>query len=128
MPPNQQWPPTGNIDTEPILHNYTVMGMIKRKVESQCFQGGSLTSIMGNIQIDLRRSNMPVGNPNARVEVNAIMGAVKLRVPESWRVVWAGDNVMGVHEDRTFPPIGGVYAPTLVLTGSNVMGKIEIES
>jgi hypothetical protein len=112
----------------PMLENYTVMGSIKRKVESQNFQGGKLTSILGNIEIDLRRANMPQGRRSAGIEVHVYMGGIKLRVPETWRVVLKGDNVMGNVEDRTFPPVTSPDAPQLIITGSIVMGSIEIES
>ena len=115
-------------DLNPLLDNYTVMGSINRKLESQNFQGGKLTCILGSIEVDLRRARMPEGAKSARLDANAVMGSIKLRVPESWRVVWTGDNVMGAFEDKTIPPNTGLAAPELIVSGSSVMGTIEIES
>jgi Domain of unknown function (DUF5668)/Cell wall-active antibiotics response 4TMS YvqF len=122
------WSQSADADNAPTLDNYTVMGSINRKIESQNFQGGKLTSILGSIEIDLRRAKMPEGKKTAYLNANAVMGAIKLRVPESWRVLWNGDNVMGAFEDKTIPPNTGTDAPQLVVTGSSVMGTIEIES
>jgi hypothetical protein len=115
-------------DSTPILENYTVMGSIRRKVESQNFQGGNLTAILGNIEIDLRKARMPEGRLSACIDAHAFMGGIKLRVPETWRLVLKGDNVMGNVEDKTFPPVTAPDAPQLIITGSVVMGSIEIES
>jgi hypothetical protein len=115
-------------DDDTLLSGHTVMGNIQRKVESQNFRGGRLTCVMGNIQIDLRRANMPLGTKNSYLETNSVLGSIKLRVPESWRVVWNGENIMGNFHDKTIPPNTGAEAPQLVLSGNCTMGSIEVES
>jgi len=115
-------------DMDPVLSDHTIMGHIKRHVQSQSFEGGRLTSILGNIEIDLRRVKMAEGRKSVQIEVEAIMGHIALRVPDAWRVIWKGDNLLGNFEDRTIPPNTGADAPELVLTGACTMGSIEIES
>jgi hypothetical protein len=115
-------------DNDPVLSDHTIMGHIKRSVISQRFEGGRLTSILGNIEIDLRRAKMLEGRKSATIELEVIMGHVALRVPDAWRVIWTGDNLLGNFEDRTIPPNTGADAPELVLTGACTMGSIEIES
>ena len=115
-------------ETDPVLNDHTVMGHIKRSVQSQNFEGGRLTSILGNIEIDLRRAKLPEGRRTVEIEIEAILGHIALRVPDAWRVVWSGDNFLGNFEDRTIPPNTGTNAPELILTGSCTMGSIEVES
>jgi hypothetical protein len=120
--------PGKSSDMDPVLSDHTIMGHIKRHVQSQSFEGGRLTSILGNIEIDLRRVRMAEGRKTVQIELEAIMGHIALRVPDAWRVIWSGDNLLGNFEDRTIPPNTGADAPELVLTGSCTMGSIEIES
>jgi predicted membrane protein len=120
--------PDKSSDTDPVLSDHTIMGHIKRSVQSQNFEGGKLTSILGNIEIDLRRAKMPEGRKTAQLELEVIMGHVALRVPDSWRVIWNGENMLGNFEDRTIPPNTGAAAPELIVSGSCTMGSIEIES
>jgi predicted membrane protein len=115
-------------DTDPVLNDHTVMGSIKRSVLSQNFEGGKLTSILGNIEIDLRRSKLSEGRRSVQIEIENILGHIALRVPDAWHVVWNGDNFLGNFEDRTIPPNNGLGAPELILTGSCTMGSIEVES
>jgi hypothetical protein len=126
--PDQAFADQLRSDMDPVLNDYTMMGHIKRRIESQSFQGGRLTSVMGSIEIDLRRARMPDGQRIAQLETNAMMGRIAVRVPDSWRVVWTGSNVMGSFEDKTIPPNTGTQAPQLIVSGDCTMGSIEIES
>jgi hypothetical protein len=133
---NPPWPNRENwlgwskndMNNAPLLDNFTLLGSINRRMESVEFQGGSLSAVLGSIEIDLRRARMPEGQKVAYLDANALMGAIKLRVPETWRIVWNGANVMGAFEDKTIPPNTGADAPQLIVTGSTVMGSIEVES
>jgi predicted membrane protein len=61
------------------------------------------------------------------LEVSAVMGSVKIRVPEQWRVRIQGASIMGNYEDKTIPPTSEVNAATLVITGFSFMSAIEVE-
>jgi hypothetical protein len=124
--PREAWfqPPDPNA---PFLNDSTLLGSINRKVDNQNFQGGRVSAILGSIEIDLSRSRMADGRNNVTIDTHAILGAIKLRIPEYWRVVWNGENVLGNFEDKSIPPTTGSNAPQLILTGSCVMGTIEID-
>jgi alkanesulfonate monooxygenase SsuD/methylene tetrahydromethanopterin reductase-like flavin-dependent oxidoreductase (luciferase family) len=64
------------------------------------------------------------------VDANAAFGAIKLRVPETWRVVVHGDAVFGAFEDKTVPPRPGpgIDPPILIITGNAAFGAVEIEN
>jgi hypothetical protein len=136
-PPPLRWPTSENwagwskpsdSDDSPVLENIALMSTIRRKIESQNFQGGTLSAFLGSIELDLRRSRPPEGRNTIRLDANTIMGSIKLRIPETWRVDWNGVNMMASFEDKTVPPIIGAAAPQLIMTGYSFMGSIEIES
>jgi hypothetical protein len=117
-------PPDPNV---PFLNDHAMMRSINRNLDTQNFEGGKVSAIMGNVEIDLSRCRMADGKTAVYVDVQAVMGGIKLRIPESWRVVWQGENTMGHFDDRTIPPITGASAPQFIVGGSVVMGTVEID-
>ena len=115
-------------DASPSLNNFAFMASINRKVDNLGVQSGALTTLFGSIEVDLRQATMPLGRNIIFLDVNAIMGSIKLRIPSSWRVVWNGAAIMANFEDKTVPPISGMAAPQLILTGYSVMATVEVES
>jgi len=113
-----------------IVNESVVMSSLKRRVESANFMGGELHNVMGNIDFDLRPAQLSPGARSATLEVECIMGATKIRVPESWRVSIQAEGIMGNVEDKTIPPRldKREEAPTLIITGSSVMGTVEVEN
>ena len=111
----------------PDLDSATFMGSVNRKIDTEDFRGGSLQSIFGNITVDLRRARLPTGVASATVDVYALFGAIKIRIPETWRVNVLAAGVLGNVEDKSIPPNMG-SAPELVVTGSSVFGTVEIEN
>jgi predicted membrane protein len=113
-----------------ILNESTVMGSVKRRVESTNFLGGEIHTVLGNIEIDLRAAQLPTGARSATIEVECILGATTIRVPESWKVGVQAQGIMGNVEDKTIPPRAdkAESAPVLIVTGSCVMGQVELEN
>ena len=115
-------------DTSSVVQNFAFMASVVRRVESVSLQGGGLTSFFGSIDLDLRKSILPPGSGPISMDANAILGSIKLRIPEAWRVTWNGVQVMGSFEDKTIPQLAVTGAPQLVLSGYVFMGSIEVES
>ncbi|MBV9762928.1 MAG: hypothetical protein JO340_20375 [Acidobacteriaceae bacterium] len=104
-----------------------VFGSLKRKVETQSFQGGKLEVVFGSIEVNLRRAQITSAEKSATLEVNAVFGSVELRVPESWRVVASAASIFGSVEDKTLAnKVGTFEGPTLFITGSAVFASLEI--
>ena len=112
---------------EHSLNDFAVLGSVKRRVESSNFGGGDVTAILGNVEIDLRNALIDSSHRGALLNVTAIFGAIKLRVPQAWRVHMNGTSILGNFEDKTIPPNLGPVAPSLVITGLAVFGAVEIE-
>lgn len=130
--PPRQWHNPGFVHwaSTDIVNESVVMSSLKRRVESANFMGGELHNVMGNIEFDLRPAQLPPGARSATIDVECIMGATKIRVPESWRVSIQAEGIMGNVEDKTIPPRIDKRdeAPTLIITGSSVMGTVEVEN
>jgi len=117
-------PPPG--DGAGTLRDLCVLSEIKRRVDAADFRGGNAFTVLGNIELDLRHANAQPGQ-TIYMEVSAILGAAKIRVPDYWRTRIHGSSVLGSYEDKTVPANAGPDAPTLVLTGFSVLGSVEIE-
>lgn len=112
---------------EDSVSDFVVAGAVKRNVTSSAFRGGTATTILGNIEIDLRHAQIPMTSRSI-LNVQAIFGATKIRVPQTWRIHVNGAGILGNFEDKTIPPNTGPDAPTLVITGYSIFSAVEIES
>ena len=117
-------PPFAEIkDANDYIKAVAVLGGCKRSSNSQNFQGGELTAVMGGLEIDLRDASM---KGDAVIEVFATMGGMEIRVPEDWLVIIDGFPFMGGFEDKTRPPKDSTKR--LIIKGTVVMGGVEIKS
>jgi predicted membrane protein len=109
------------------LSDFTVMGTVKRRVDTVDYRGGNALSVLGNIELDLRHARITDPSQIVHLEVSAILGSAKIRVPENWRVQMHGASILGTYEDKTIPPNTAAAAPTLVITGFSFMSAVEVE-
>jgi hypothetical protein len=109
------------------LSDFTLLGSVKRRIDATDFSGGTALSVLGSLELDLRHARTSEPGQTIQLEVSAILGAAKIRVPEHWRIQMRGTSIMGTYEDKTIPPNAGSDAPTLVITGISVMSSIEVE-
>jgi predicted membrane protein len=100
-----------------------VMSGLVLKNDSQDFQGGDISTVMGAVEIDLRQASI---TNEARLHLSIIMGGVEIRVPSDWSITIVGTPTLGGIEDRTVPP--AMPGKRLVIEGSVVMGGVEISN
>ena len=100
-----------------------VMSGLVLKNDSPDFQGGSISTMMGSVELDLRQAAI---TSQASLHLSVVMGGVEIKVPREWSVSVVGTPTLGGIEDRTVPPAapGG----RLVIEGSVVMGGVEISN
>jgi predicted membrane protein len=111
-----------------VLSDAVIFGSVNRRVESSDFRGGLITSVLGSVELDLRRASIQRERP-VILEIVSVLGSVKLRIPESWRVSIVGTPVLGSYEDRTIPQArDDVFRGNLMVSGSCVLGSIEIDN
>jgi hypothetical protein len=115
--------------TADTLREWATFGGIKRRLNTQDFQGGEMIAVFGGIEVDLREANIPPGK-EVVVDANATFGGIELRVPYSWQVTIRGMGVFGGYEDKTVPPrpTEGVTSPRLLVTGYAVFGGVSVQN
>lgn len=113
-----------------ILRENAAFSSVNRRVESTTFEGADLNATFGELKIDLRGATISTPNREAVIETNASFGAIKLRIPETWRVLVQGGAAFGAFEDRTVPPRPepGIDPPTVIIRGNATFGAVEIDN
>ena len=112
------------------LREATLFGSLTRRVQTQQFEGGSVSAVFGSIALDLTDAAIPPPDHTAILKVDALFGGIEITVPRNWRVVMKSSAMMGGCDDRTIPPRPdpGVETPTLVIKGAAIFGGIEIRN
>jgi predicted membrane protein len=111
------------------INEYAILGGVKRRIDSQEFEGGDCTAVMGGIELDLSRAATKLDE--VVIEANALMGGVDLRVPPDWEVVVQGMGIMGGYDDATRPPVNmgiGAKRPRLIVTGQALWGGVKVKN
>jgi hypothetical protein len=108
-----------------VLHEFAFMGGGDRVVRSQDFRGGEVTAIMGGFHFDLRSAAM--AGDSATIEIFTLWGGVDFRVPEDWNVVVQGVPILGVFTTTGRPVNAAPASKTLILSGTAIMGGVEVK-
>lgn len=117
-------------DPRTTLNEAVVFGGLERRMTSQDFQGGDVTTIFGGAELDLTEANMQA--KEATLAITAIFGGVEIRVPPNWQVAFRGAPIFGGIEDKT--RTARVADPSnsdikvLVITGAVIFGGLEIKN
>jgi hypothetical protein len=111
------------VSESPYLSDMALLGYVKRSHYAPGFRGGSVTAVMGGVELDLRKAAMQDGT--AYLDVVAFWGGIEIKLPAGWRVDGRVVPVMGAFENKldTLSPEG---APRLVVRGHAIMGAVVI--
>ena len=115
-----------SLDSSESVSSFAIMGGVKRTSNANPFRHSDLTSIWGGCDLDLRQATIPPGE-EALIDVFAMMGGHKIRVPEGWAVDSRVFPFMGGVEDRTTAP-DDASAPRLVVRGAIIMGGLHLKN
>jgi hypothetical protein len=83
---------TGRRGAGPGLDVSAVFGDRQVSVPAGPFPGGSLTTLVGDLSVDLRAATL---SDTATLQVTTILGDVDLEVPPTWRVEASGPELLG---------------------------------
>ena len=111
------------LTTEATFDDSAFLGGVTRKYSSANFRRGEAEAIMGGIDLDFRDAT--IEGDEARLDVTAIMGGVKVRVPRTWIVVNRVTPILGGVDDNTDSVDG---SKRLVIEGTVLMGGLEIKN
>jgi predicted membrane protein len=104
-----------------------VFNNVRKTINSTNFKGGTITSIFGSVKLDLTSAKLAPGENN--LEINNIFGAVKIRVPQDWRVLVNVSAIFGGFDDKRF---GGIFKTEesqgiLVIKGTTIFGGGDLK-
>jgi len=118
-------PASAGTDVSASIREVAIMAGIQRRNVSQSFRGGSVTAVMGGVELDLR--DCRIAGDAAYVTVQVALGQIELRLPRDWAIDSRVGAVLSNIEDRSDPPLSGT-PKRLVLEGSVFLGQIEIRN
>jgi hypothetical protein len=121
-----RWSRVGSPDAD--FNGVAILGGFKRRITSKQFKGGSVLSVMGGFQIDLRQADME--GDSATIEAMSFMGGGEIKVPDDWLVSMEGMSLFGAFVDETdqhTPSVAGTQK-RLIMKGVSLMGGIVVKN
>lgn len=88
------------------------------------FSRAKITSILGNVQLDLRNA---IFYGDGVIEVNCILGGVDIYVPSNIRVVNQCTAIMAGVDTNIMAPRNNLNSFTLYIKGNCILGGVEIK-
>jgi predicted membrane protein len=106
---------------EDSLHRVLIFSGINQKVVSSNFKSGEVVAIFGGGDIDL--SSAKTKAKTIELELVAIFGGLKVRIPSDWSVTSEGVGILGGFDNKAK---GGTKAVTVQLKGVAIFGGVEV--
>jgi predicted membrane protein len=118
----------GAASTPNQLNAWAIFSGVRRRIDSQDFQGGEAFAMFGGVELDLRKAGST--RDEIVVELNALFGGIELRVPETWNVTVRGAGIFGGYEDETMDSrvAPGSKQPHLIVNGFAVFGGVSVKN
>jgi Domain of unknown function (DUF1707)/Cell wall-active antibiotics response 4TMS YvqF len=113
--------PTGRADREWVV---AVMGDSKRRGRWRVERPLAALAIMGDVVLDLRGAEVPQGEVD--ITATAVMGDVKIYVPDGVDVELSGIAVMGDKKVMVREAPAGQTAPKVVVRATVIMGDVKV--
>ncbi|PJA06495.1 MAG: hypothetical protein COX70_09300 [Flavobacteriales bacterium CG_4_10_14_0_2_um_filter_32_8] len=114
--------------SENFIDVLTFMGGGKRKITSDNFLGGKVTSVFGGSEIDLTSAKIQTNE--SLIDVFTIFGGCEIVVPRGWDVQVDVTSIFGAFDDKRGPIDFSGAEPNKVLKikGFTIFGGGEIKS
>jgi len=127
-PPDADSPGADGSSTLNTLNEWAFFGGVRRRIESQNFEGGEAQAFFGGVELDLRKAATP--RNEIVIEANALFGGVDIRVPETWNTTVRGTGIFGGYEDKTLDSRSGGNGnqPHLIITGYAIFGGVTVQN
>ena len=117
-----------NESSEHCIDMLTLFGGGNRKITSDQFIGGKVTSIFGGSEIDLTGASLR--DNECEVDVFTMFGGAEITVPRGWEVQVDVTSIFGGFDDKRGPVelTDGEFKKTLVIKGFTIFGGGEVKS
>lgn len=121
------WSGTSQVRDEDQLSSLVAFGGANPRVVSEQFEGGSVTTVFGGSEIDLRDAQIAAGG--ASLDVTALFGGVEIIVPADWRVQLSGLPLFGGWDNKTkFAGEKGADGPLLKINCFAAFAGVEVHN
>mgnify|MGYP001402970784 FL=1 len=107
------------------IQSFSLFSTAEMNSRSTNFQRGTVTTIFGSAEINLRDAIIADG---AEVEVTTIFGGVVLYLPEKVKVNIRGLPIFGGWEDKTKRNVDDVNIPLLKIHCVSIFGGLEVKN
>ncbi|MBL1212691.1 MAG: hypothetical protein HND52_04915 [Ignavibacteriae bacterium] len=114
-----------NID---MIDNFEIFSGASKRINSNNFRGGKITSIMAGPEFDFTDSILAEGTNI--LEITAIFGAIELVIPNEWNVIINVTAIFGGIDDKRkyISKSDGQSKGTLIIKGLVLFGGGEIKN
>lgn len=107
------------------VNTFVAFGGTELASHSKHFEGGSVGSIFGGTELDLRDAQLA---PGAALDVFTAFGGTEITVPHGWRVEMRGMPLFGGFENATSKDMDlGSDAPVLTVDATVLFGGVEVK-
>lgn len=114
-----------NIDKNNVLDSISLFSGADIKSQSNPFQGGSILTVFGGAEVDLRHA--VIIDEEITIEITSIFGGVSLKVPESAYVEISGIPIFGGWENKTQTNrVEDSNQPIIHLKCVTIFGGVEV--
>jgi hypothetical protein len=110
------------VSDSPYLSEMVLIGHVKRGHRPLDFRGGSVTAVIGGVELDLRKANL---TSTAYLDVVAFWGGIEIKVPPEWTVDARVVPLMGAFENKA-DSLATPGGPRLVVRGHAIMGAVVV--
>lgn len=109
--------------SEDSLSEVVIFGGSKRRITSKDFKAAGLTAVFGEVQLDLTEAEIVDG---ATIDVTAIFGGAKLKLPDNVRVVNQAVAFLGEVDDNN-RMASKSEKPVVYIRGVVMFGEISLD-
>lgn len=115
----------GSAMKEDVLDVACVFGSTRKLVLSKNFKGGEVVCVFGGAELDLTQADFA---NVIKVELVAIFGGLKMKVPANWEIRSETAAVFGGIDDKRDVAVIANPEKTIFLEGTVIFGGVEITS
>lgn len=123
--PNNDYTPKQTVALDAFERNVFMAG-ITSKLNSKDFKYGKISCMMAGIELDMSEAAL---GPNARIDINVIMGGIELTVPKEWNIRYETTPIMGGVEDTVVKLPNEIVDQhkNLTISGFIFMGGVSVK-
>ena len=115
---------TSSKENEEYIDVHSVLGGVKKNIQSKNFKGGEIVCFLGGAEINMMQADI---QGTVILEINNVFGGTKLIIPANWQVqIEISATFGGVEDKRNFQNNTPDQDKKIILKGSCLFGGIEI--